>query len=82
MNINEKKKYIKTEYRLSIYGKSKSEWDDLAKWHFSSNLKSDSNKWYFINNIRMIQVPRIYQVLKITKSIQNFEDIMISIILF
>jgi hypothetical protein len=40
MDVNENNKTIKTEYRLSIYGRSKKEWDELAKWHLNYKLVS------------------------------------------
>merc|ERR1719395_252957 len=34
----EESKYTHTEYRISIYGRSKSEWSKLARWILSNNL--------------------------------------------
>jgi AMP deaminase len=47
----------KTEYRLSVYGKSKREWGELAKWVKMFEVHSTSNRW-------LIQVPRIYSALR------------------
>lgn len=39
-------------FRLSIYGRKKSEWDDLAKWALMNNVYSDTVRW-------VIQIPRL-----------------------
>ena len=48
----EESKYQQAEWRLSIYGRKKSEWDDLAKWALTNNVYSDTVRW-------IIQVPRL-----------------------
>lgn len=48
----EESKYQNTELRLSIYGRSRSEWDKLAKWAVQFRVYSDNNRW-------LIQVPRL-----------------------
>ncbi|EGG00953.1 uncharacterized protein MELLADRAFT_117941 [Melampsora larici-populina 98AG31] len=50
-------KYQQAEYRLSIYGRSKDEWDKLAKWVVNNKLFSNNVRW-------LIQVPRLYDVYK------------------
>lgn len=45
-------KYQNAELRLSIYGRSKDEWDKLAKWAIAHNVYSDNVRW-------LIQVPRL-----------------------
>ncbi|KAL7717851.1 AMP deaminase [Entamoeba marina] len=45
------------ELRLSIYGRSKSEWEDLAHWTKKWNVYSTHNRW-------MIQFPRLYLIAK------------------
>lgn len=61
------------ELRLSIYGRSRNEWDDLAKWMKANRLHSPEatkrNRW-------MIQVPRIFPVLKKTNAIGNFQEMI------
>ncbi|KAL7721221.1 AMP deaminase [Entamoeba marina] len=44
-----------TELRLSIYGRSKTEWSKLAQWIDKWDLQHKQNRW-------MIQFPRIYHV--------------------
>lgn len=48
----EESKYQNVELRLSIYGKSKDEWDKLAAWAIDSNVYSDNVRW-------LIQTPRL-----------------------
>lgn len=38
-------KYQHAEYRVSIYGKSRDEWDKLAKWVINNNLFSPHVRW-------------------------------------
>lgn len=45
-------KYQKAEYRISIYGRKRSEWDELAAWVVDHRLYSSHNRW-------LIQVPLI-----------------------
>ena len=52
MSDLEESKYQNAEYRLSIYGRSKSEWDKLAKWAVTHSVYSDNVCW-------LIQVPRL-----------------------
>lgn len=48
----EDSKYQQAELRLSIYGRKKNEWDNLAKWAISNDVWSP--------NVRlMIQIPRL-----------------------
>uniref|UniRef100_A0A915KN39 AMP deaminase n=1 Tax=Romanomermis culicivorax TaxID=13658 RepID=A0A915KN39_ROMCU len=41
----EESKYQYAEYRLSIYGKSRDEWDALARWAVTNNVHSRSVRW-------------------------------------
>jgi len=59
------------EWRISIYGRSLAEWDNLAQWIVKNKLFSHNVRW-------LIQVPRLYEVYKANGSIQTFEDIVIS----
>ena len=65
----EASKYQMVEYRISIYGRSKTEWDKLAKWVIQNNLFSHNVRW-------LIQVPRLYNVYKASKLVDSFEDII------
>eukprot|EP00094_Tigriopus_californicus_P004108 TCALIF_03957-PA protein Name:"Similar to Ampd2 AMP deaminase 2 (Rattus norvegicus)" AED:0.05 eAED:0.05 QI:23/1/0.88/1/0.87/1/9/284/755 len=68
-NDLEESKYQNSEPRLSIYGRSKSEWDKLAEWAVSNNVYSDNVRW-------LIQVPRLFDIYKSNKLINNFEEIL------
>lgn len=59
------------EWRISIYGRSPGEWDNLAKWIVNNKLYSHNVRW-------LIQVPRLYQVYKANGSVKTFEDIVTS----
>lgn len=48
----EESKYQNAEYRLSIYGRDKLEWDKLAKWAIKHEVYSDNVRW-------LIQMPRL-----------------------
>ncbi|MGH0134490.1 UNVERIFIED_CONTAM: hypothetical protein FKN15_055215 [Acipenser sinensis] len=48
----EESKYQHAEPRLSIYGRSPSEWNNLAKWFIKHKVYSPNVRW-------IIQVPRI-----------------------
>ena len=52
MSDLEESKYQNAEYRLSIYGRSRHEWDKLANWGISFNMYSDNVRW-------LVQVPRL-----------------------
>jgi len=57
------------EYRISIYGRNRNEWDKLAKWITTHRLFSDNVRW-------VIQFPRLYNVYKGSKIVNTFEDII------
>jgi len=69
MNDLEDSKYQNAEYRLSIYGRSKSEWDKLAKWAVTHSVYSDNVLW-------LIQVPRLYDIYKSNKLVTNFQQLI------
>lgn len=62
-------KYQNTELRLSIYGRDKNEWDNLAKWSINNNVYSDNLRW-------LIQTPRIYDIYKSNKLVTSFEEML------
>lgn len=65
----ETNKYQFMEYRLSIYGREKKEWDVLAAWVFDNKLFSSNVRW-------MIQIPRLYSVYKKAGIINTFQDMI------
>ncbi|XP_071841600.1 AMP deaminase 2-like isoform X1 [Apostichopus japonicus] len=62
-------KYQNAEYRLSIYGRSREEWDNLAKWGVHHKVYSDNIRW-------LIQVPRLYDVYRANKLVSNFGEVL------
>jgi len=62
-------KYQNCEWRISIYGRSMSEWDKLAKWVVDNKVYSHNVRW-------LIQVPRLYDVYQQSGLVKNFEDII------
>lgn len=65
----EETKYQMAEWRLSIYGHSKSEWDKLAAWVVDNQLYSDNIRW-------LIQIPRLYDQFFKRGSIKSFNDML------
>merc|ERR1712080_631971 len=65
----EDSKYQNIEPRISIYGRSITEWDKLASWAVSNKVYSDNALW-------LIQVPRLYDIYKLNNQISSFEDII------
>lgn len=62
----EDSKYQNSEPRLSIYGRSISEWDRLAKWAVNCKVYSDNVRW-------LIQIPRLFDVYRSNNMMQSFE---------
>jgi AMP deaminase len=65
----ESSKYQMAEYRISIYGRSKTEWEKLAKWVVTNKLFSPNVRW-------LIQVPRLYDIYKGSNLVTKFEDVI------
>ncbi|TNN00123.1 hypothetical protein fugu_011369 [Takifugu bimaculatus] len=70
----EEGKYQHIEPRLSIYGRSTSEWENLANWFIQHRVHSPNMRW-------MIQIPRIYDIFRSKKLIPNFAKILENIFL-
>ncbi|EJW04834.1 AMP deaminase [Edhazardia aedis USNM 41457] len=68
-NLFDDSKYSYAEYRISIYGKSKSEWANLSKWVIKNNLISQHVKW-------LIQIPRIFYVMIENGQINSFGEML------
>lgn len=69
MNDLEQSKYQFAEYRISIYGRNKEEWDKLAAWVVDNNLFSNNVRW-------LIQVPRLYDVYKANGTLESFQQLL------
>ncbi|KAM9808186.1 AMP deaminase 3-like [Neosynchiropus ocellatus] len=70
----EESKYQHAEPRLSIYGRSASEWESLATWFIQHKVHSPNMRW-------MIQVPRIYDIFRSKKLIPHFAKMLENIFL-
>ncbi|CAG9764779.1 unnamed protein product [Ceutorhynchus assimilis] len=70
----EESKYQNAELRLSIYGKTKDEWDKLASWAIDSNVYSDNVRW-------LIQTPRLFDIFRLNKVLTNFQEVIDNIFL-
>ncbi|XAR55809.1 AMP deaminase [Bertholletia excelsa] len=62
-------KYQMAEYRISIYGRKMSEWDQLASWIVNNDLYSENVVW-------LIQIPRLYNVYKEMGIVTSFQNIL------
>uniref|UniRef100_A0A8C9W5V7 AMP deaminase n=1 Tax=Scleropages formosus TaxID=113540 RepID=A0A8C9W5V7_SCLFO len=70
----EESKYQFAEPRLSIYGRSMSEWKNLANWFIKQRMCSPNMRW-------MIQVPRIYDIFRVKNLIPNYAKLLENIFL-
>ncbi|GAA50623.1 AMP deaminase [Clonorchis sinensis] len=67
-------KYQNIEPRLSIYGRSIDEWDNLAKWAINCEVYSENVRW-------LIQIPRLFDVYHAKGSMKYFQDILTNVFL-
>ncbi|RNF22559.1 putative AMP deaminase [Trypanosoma conorhini] len=58
-----------SEYRLSIYGRHRSEWDQLARWILLHHLLHPTNRW-------MVQIPRLYSIYRRNGIIASFGEML------
>ncbi|CAN6439295.1 unnamed protein product [Victoria cruziana] len=65
----EASKYQMAEYRISIYGRKKSEWDQLASWFVNNEIYSANAVW-------LIQLPRLYNVYKEMGVVTSFQNVL------
>ncbi|XP_067095477.1 AMP deaminase 2 isoform X2 [Osmerus mordax] len=65
----EESKYQNVELRLSIYGRSRDEWDKLAEWAVKHGVYSDNVRW-------LVQVPRLFDVYHAKKQLSNFQEML------
>uniref|UniRef100_A0A8C1UPM2 AMP deaminase 2 n=1 Tax=Cyprinus carpio TaxID=7962 RepID=A0A8C1UPM2_CYPCA len=65
----EESKYQNVELRLSIYGRSRDEWDKLAQWAVKHKVYSDNVRW-------LVQVPRLFDVYHTKKQLSNFQEML------
>lgn len=60
---------VYSEFRLSIYGRRRDEWRNLAVWWSSHGMSHRTNRW-------IVQVPRIYDIYKKEGSIASFAELL------
>ncbi|MED6155613.1 hypothetical protein PIB30_006786 [Stylosanthes scabra] len=65
----EASKYQMAEYRISVYGRKQSEWDQLASWFVNNALYSKNAVW-------LIQLPRLYNIYKNMGIVTSFQNIL------
>ncbi|KEG08479.1 AMP deaminase [Trypanosoma grayi] len=61
-----------SEYRLSIYGRHRNEWDKLSRWFVLHGMSHPTNRW-------MVQVPRLYSIYRSNGIIASFEEMLTNI---
>nr|XP_011463511.1 PREDICTED: AMP deaminase-like isoform X2 [Fragaria vesca subsp. vesca] len=62
-------KYQMAEYRISVYGRKQSEWDQLASWFVNNDIYSENVVW-------LIQLPRLYNIYKKMGIVTSFQNIL------
>ncbi|KAI3977993.1 hypothetical protein MKX01_032370, partial [Papaver californicum] len=75
LNDLEASKYQMAEYRVSIYGRKQSEWDQLASWFINNELHSENAVW-------LIQLPRLYNIYRKMGTATSFQNILDSLDVF
>ncbi|XP_042482464.1 AMP deaminase-like isoform X3 [Macadamia integrifolia] len=65
----EASKYQMAEYRVSIYGRKQSEWDQLASWVINNAIYSENAIW-------LIQLPRLYNIYRQMGIVTSFQNIL------
>ncbi|KAJ8340197.1 hypothetical protein SKAU_G00348300 [Synaphobranchus kaupii] len=70
----EESKYQHAEPRLSIYGRSPDEWENLSQWFILHKVHSPNMQW-------IIQVPRIYDIFRSRKIVPNFAKMLENVFL-
>jgi adenosine deaminase len=66
---NELEGNIFTENRLSIYGRSRVEWDRLSRWFVLHGMAHRTNSW-------MIQIPRLFHLYRGSGILSNFQEML------
>ncbi|XP_029803730.1 AMP deaminase 2 isoform X3 [Suricata suricatta] len=74
MSDLEESKYQNAELRLSIYGRSRDEWDKLACWAVKHKVHSPNVRW-------LVQVPRLFDVYRTKGQLANFQEMLENIFL-
>ncbi|KAL5149862.1 AMP deaminase [Glycine soja] len=68
------------EYRISIYGRKQSEWDQLASWIVNNDLYSENVVWLIqqlmVVLINVLLLPRLYNVYKEMGNVTSFQNML------
>lgn len=73
----EDSKYQHAEWRLSIYGRKRSEWESLSKWVLGEGLGLGNKRKLLSPNLKwMIQIPRLFSLYKAGKQLNNFGEML------
>lgn len=70
----EASKYQCCEYRVSIYGRNRKEWHELAEWVIDNDLISDNVRY-------LVQIPRLYDIYHANKIVDNFQQLLDNVFL-
>ncbi|KFD46831.1 hypothetical protein M513_12277 [Trichuris suis] len=62
-------KYQHAEFRLSIYGRRRDEWDRLAEWAIKNEVHSHHVRW-------LVQIPRLYDIYQSKNTFRNFQEMI------
>eukprot|EP00049_Salpingoeca_infusionum_P018391 m.357034 g.357034 ORF g.357034 m.357034 type:complete len:785 (+) comp17693_c0_seq1:155-2509(+) len=65
----EESRYQMAEYRVSVYGKSPTEFTNLGRWFVKHNMASDNVRW-------LIQVPRLFYIYRASGLLNNFNELL------
>ncbi|XP_004342384.2 adenosine/AMP deaminase [Capsaspora owczarzaki ATCC 30864] len=65
----EESKYQHAELRISIYGRSRNEWDKLASWVYDNKVFSPNVRW-------LVQVPRLYNIYRASGQLASFQGMV------
>lgn len=57
------------EWRISVYGKDKSEWKTLSEWLYYNGLYCKHVRW-------IIQIPRLYSIFNKEKRVNSFSEML------
>ncbi|EAK87892.1 adenosine monophosphate deaminase 2 [Cryptosporidium parvum Iowa II] len=61
--------YQFVEWRISVYGKDKSEWKTLAEWLYNNGLYCKHVRW-------IIQIPRLYNIFHKDGCVKTFSEML------
>lgn len=73
----EEAKYQHVEWRLSIYGRKRDEWENLSRWVLGRGKGLGGGQALITPKVRwMIQIPRLYALYKGLGQLDNFKEML------